>query len=557
MENNKAYKIFRIAVLGVSILVEILWNVLWGLMILAFLTDQNNFISLAVMLYLDSILIIAISICGIYRCIKNKKIAVISTFIMKLYSMCITIILWIPFTSDDILRDLLFTAMLLFIFVGALVIVEVSVKRSRKKKEAILPEENYFGFDPKTDIDAATDEYCILLMTTKQKLDSMSLSAANDFAYIPSAYIVIWMIRHGFVIDRDGKINELTGILKTNYMMGDDPVISLKSYTGCRLRIEDISPEIVPFAKNYFSRLPPFPIDASRRMYIFDYYDIVRNKDHRYYCVHFSWKIYRQIEKRINEAYFSFSNRFEPSQYKIPSVNSGSFDLFRFGGRTAYTSAYNVPFGYVSECMTMLNRITPAEMAKFAGRLASACGLDKSSGGRLISGLRPLNVVVAKPLEKGRGCNVYCECDSGRYHPVLTVRDGMVLHVTCAGDESSPWSYISDMRYKLRRSAADTGIEELTTREELEKAAADGTLWKVPLTPDSENDTSILTTPYAAILKSHCDMMIECLNVRGVSTDYRCLPEYEDENSPARRLHVTANDVKTNRPVFIHTIDVY
>ena len=51
MENNKAYKIFRIAVLGVSILVEILWNVLWGLMILAFLTDQNNFISLAVMLY--------------------------------------------------------------------------------------------------------------------------------------------------------------------------------------------------------------------------------------------------------------------------------------------------------------------------------------------------------------------------------------------------------------------------------------------------------------------------------------------------------------------------
>ena len=87
-----------------------------------------------------------------------------------------------------------------------------------------------------------------------------------------SAYIVIWMIRHGFVIDRDGKINELTGILKTNYMMGDDPVISLKSYTGCRLRIEDISPEIVPFAKNYFSRLPPFPIDASRRMYIFDYY---------------------------------------------------------------------------------------------------------------------------------------------------------------------------------------------------------------------------------------------------------------------------------------------
>ena len=65
MENNKAYKIFRIAVLGVSILVEILWNVLWGLMILAFLTDQNNFISLAVMLYLDSILIIAISICGI------------------------------------------------------------------------------------------------------------------------------------------------------------------------------------------------------------------------------------------------------------------------------------------------------------------------------------------------------------------------------------------------------------------------------------------------------------------------------------------------------------
>lgn len=281
------------------------------LSIYLFSSDLEDFVPMPFLVTLTShaVLALIVTIAGIVRAVKNRKMVIISGFFMQLW------LLWMAF---GVLMYIMGepTGSLVFLILGGFIvgisyIIAILVKKQKNGDRSNWI--NYFVLDAVDLMEDVTADYCVRYNKKESNFTEDDYDLIYDYSSYWVLYLMVWLIKkdlytehfkNGIGVDTIAKVKsdifspkevlEKTDYTLTNKDIRSDILQFLKSYAQAS------------FENNYHNRYGTDYKEVIKSNQRYYYYINTPEKEDINYCQHFNINTYYELEKKINKAYHDF-----------------------------------------------------------------------------------------------------------------------------------------------------------------------------------------------------------------------------------------------------------
>ena len=356
------------------------------------------------------------------------------------------------------------------------------------------------------------------------------------YASMPIIYYLTWLIDRNYMSPQFYAAQGLDG---GAYIDGikNRQVSPLEFF--CRkmdyvLAREDIAEELRTFTDYYVEGYGVHRYGNESELFMFDYYEAVRNSAGTYYCVELSWNTYDRLAAILDKKWKNWQTAaadpvFPSEESAVKQVHSVYWNR-----ELNLTLIGNVTEEYVRKCEKCLNEMKESEFA-----------LDG------LEGFMPDEMLVFEPQGAEAAFCILGESETEKEHGLsLIIRNGIVTDTPGYRiDYENPWGEKQEDNY--RRAVSDERVSVIKNEEEAAKAFEEGLLTSVFV----EAKGRVYLTYLAAEKKNKAEARVELLEILGLADRHEIRPLYEGDNPVPKRIDIAAymNDVA----VFSGQIEVW
>ena len=431
--------------------------------------------------------------------------------------------------------------------------------------------------------DDAAKEYCEIHNTTLEELTEQENDIIYDYACGYIAYLLAWMIKHDFCSEEFWQEHSAVEIEKIKQEQAS-PVAFVSAEMDCVVGREDFTEDIVPFLDSYYEGAMLGELRDKRPRterticYDNDYYAVIRNPEHYFYCINFSWDIYHRLEERLDQRYRYYLIRQEEveaaeADYYFPGEKpqERNIQMPALEQSLELRVAKGVTQEYVDRCICHVSNMPEALLQQISDKLydtfyngiqytaeETGVAIDKS---RLILRLGSGDIMILPPHGNEPGYMLGFECGFETEHGVgITVRGNEVLDVSYRADVTSPWCYENEIRYQMAQAMNKLDAASISTQEKAFAEVKKGNLVEIPVVPASLGmplpEQNVLYVPkLVAELKNEYDMVAEKMLVDGYADAYTCTPRYKQDSIIPARICIQAT--KGEKLQFVTYIEIW
>lgn len=382
--------------------------------------------------------------------------------------------------------------------------------KENQTAKKFVPPKFFVQIDVKHEWDLAAKEYCRIFGRDINSLTNDESDKIYDYAATSTAYFLAWLIKNDYVSERFLAEHNFEDIDNIKCEKAS-PVDFIGADMDYKFFRSDMSKEILAFVDYYFGYRLFYYYSENERYFIFDYYTAVKNNNHTYYCVDFSWDKYHELEKIINESYDYYNKCCE-------HFIDEDVDLFQ--RRKTRWNKYNeelellvsngVSEEYVIKCVEHLN----SRGYKFFDDLCNKflemdIEFDEENKREILNQIQPFTMMINTPHGEEVAYIICGECDFEEEHGFsFTVRGDYILDLCYYMDYESPWCCQNEIRYKIAESASLIDLRSINTKDKINDAVRNGLLESTLITPlffnGEQNEINTIYLPsYVAELKKY------------------------------------------------------
>ena len=393
-----------------------------------------------------------------------------------------------------------------------------------------------------------------------------------DYAAMPIAYFVGWLVRknlvsdefrqtHGGEVIRDLKDEKLTPV---DFLAGD------MDYVFTR---DDVAPEAQRFVDIYYrDELAPIPFSHRSRRYFFDYYKVICSEydSPRYYCVDFTWEKFHRLAEVLDLRYRDFMSE-EPDWdgAEAKAVLKG-----QYWGTPAelFVEPGTMP-SYAQKCADAFEHMTEGLQQEIADCLIeyyTETEPAEPSVEWILGHMSPSRVEVVKPDPGVCGCKAlyglhaadepFGVLAGGAATSAAAKKNAVPAYVVRGESEWDPehgisFTVIGDhvVDFGGYADAMSPCSEDLQWRYRILEDASRGNYCAAEVIParfggrTGSADNQVVVPKAAAALKEHCEDLVEALYIMKRVEHYDCKITYENGRPNYLFLEATAGDRRTFR----------
>ena len=403
-----------------------------------------------------------------------------------------------------------------------------------------------------------------------------------DYAAMPIAYFVGWLVRKNLVSDEFHQTHggEVIRDLKDEKLT---PVEFLAGYMDYVLARDDIAPAAQRFVDFYYrDELGEMPFNHRSRRYFLDYYKVVCSEYDvpRYYCVDFTWEKFRRLAEVLDLRYRDFMS-------EAPDLDEAEAKAVLKGQYFATPAELFVEPGtmpsYAKKCADAFEHMTAGLQREIADCLIeydTEVEPAEPSGEWILGHMAPSRVEVVKPDPGVCGCKTlygpYAEdgpfvalagsgllaggASASGGGPGEAARNAVPAYVVRGESEWDPehgisFTVIGDhvVDFGGYMDAASPCNEDLQWRYRILEDASRGNYCKAEVIPArfggraDAADNQVVVPRAAAALKEHYEDLVEALYIMKRVEHYDCKITYENGRPNYLFLEATAGDRRTFR----------
>ena len=393
-----------------------------------------------------------------------------------------------------------------------------------------------------------------------------------DYAAMPIAYFVGWLVRknlvsdefrqtHGGEVIRDLKDEKLTPV---DFLAGD------MDYVFTR---DDVAPEAQRFVDIYYrDELAPIPFSHRSRRYFFDYYKVICSEydSPRYYCVDFTWEKFHRLAEVLDLRYRDFMSE-EPDWdgAEAKAVLKG-----QYWGTPAelFVEPGTMP-SYAQKCADAFEHMTEGLQQEIADCLIeyyTETEPAEPSVEWILGHMSPSRVEVVKPDPGVCGCKAlygshaadepFGVLAGGAATSAAAKKNAVPAYVVRGESEWDPehgisFTVIGDhvVDFGGYADAMSPCSEDLQWRYRILEDASRGNYCAAEVIPArfggraDAADNQVVVPKAAAALKEHYEDLVEALYIMKRVEHYDCKITYENGRPNYLFLEATAGDRRTFR----------
>ena len=393
-----------------------------------------------------------------------------------------------------------------------------------------------------------------------------------DYAAMPIAYFVGWLVRknlvsdefrqtHGGEVIRDLKDEKLTPV---DFLAGD------MDYVFTR---DDVAPEAQRFVDIYYrDELAPIPFSHRSRRYFFDYYKVICSEydSPRYYCVDFTWEKFHRLAEVLDLRYRDFMSE-EPDWdgAEAKAVLKG-----QYWGTPAelFVEPGTMP-SYAQKCTDAFEHMTEGLQQEIADCLIeyyTGTEPTEPSVEWILGHMSPSRVEVVKPDPGVCGCKAlygshaadepFGVLAGGAATSAAAKKNAVPAYVVRGESEWDPehgisFTVIGDhvVDFGGYADAMSPCSEDLQWRYRILEDASRGNYCAAEVIPArfggraDAADNQVVVPKAAAALKEHYEDLVEALYIMKRVEHYDCKITYENGRPNYLFLEATAGDRRTFR----------
>ena len=563
--------------LGICIGIEIILSVFLLLCsIMAAKEGETRYCLMILSLVLTPLVNLIISLISMYRLKGDRENVITLSLLMKITVFFFSVSLVFLTLEFGEKISAAFAFFMIDIFVATLTVICARISKSKvrksrvesyklKKKHKLLARNNppFYGFEmykAKWSWEDAAREY--LKKSGKNdfyELTEYEKDKIYNYALMPVCYFFYWLLDKGLMSDKFYNyytINEIDEIRK-GHVTPIEFLVRQRDYTFLR---EDISEKILPFVDRYFAK--PRVYNGYSDLFIFDYYEFIKNPDRFYYVVDFSWDICNKLCKRIDERYETF--------LKVEARNDMLLGEEVLLDKTVFWDEFraeldvhtygNVTEEYIDKCVIALNNISAKEFNHIDNLIKERYGEDfyypDDEEDYFINQFMPFDLYILEPINDMPVFTVSGGSDFDGDHGIcIDIINGKAINIGYADEVDDLWSRKHLDRYEMIIN--DIDFKNLT-QESLQQLVQENKLHRTLLIPENlggsdTEDNIIFITEKAAEMKKRCDFMLEVLSIyyyNDFSFEYRC--EYYEDISVPKEIYISVD-----KRLFFHIITVW
>lgn len=515
-------------------------------------------------LFVHSITLLAVSVNSIIKIKKGKRFVIILSIIQKLllwwFLICSIAVYDHGITSATVLI-IIFNLVMIFIlgFIFNKLRNKNKINPNTNAKKSLLPD--FQLINVKNLWDSAAQEYCRIYGKDINALTDEENYKIYEYAATPIAYFLAWLIKNDLVSESFLKEHNFEDIDDIKNEKAS-PVDFIESKLDYKLFRGDINKEISYFVDYYFAFRNFYYYSESDRYFIFDYYTAVKNNNHAYYCVDFSWDKYHEVEKLINESY-DYHNR------SCEHFIEEEVDLFRrsktrwnnFKEEFELLESDGVSEEYAKKCVEHLNSRGDKFFDDLCNKfLEMDIEFDEENKREILNQIQPFSMMINSPHGNEPAYIVCGECDFEDHGFSFTVRGDYILDLCHYMDYESPWCYQNEIKYKIAESESLIDLKAINTKEKLNHTVEMGLLESTYIKPlflsGNKNESNIIyLPPYVAEFKNICDVHIESLFSLGIADECDVEARYKGDSLIPNKLILTGK--KQSKCVYYQTIEIF
>lgn len=528
-----------------------------------------------------------ITIGSFVRLRKEQKFVIITGFGMKIVLFIISLcVLSLPFSGS---LTVLFFGGVIGVIITVIIMVNKHINKTKEKSANLHLQEvtnryTFFSYKAKWAWDDAAKEFCTLRNKSLEQLTDEENGIIYKYACSPIAYLLVWVIKHNYYNEEFVNNNILSEIEKIKNEQ-ECPTDFVSDSLDCVVTRDDFAEGILPFIDYYYTCDEPrcrgdsveLPRTENSIGFFDDYYAVVGKPNKMFYCIDFSWKLYHELEKRIDKAYSYYNIYFGEADILY------NFSLFRqhipehlspFCSVEVY-AADGVSKEYENKCVNHFCHMTESLKKKITDNLfnhfsdqiyetAQAKDIDiEQYKIHILNLLEDGDIHVNLPHGEEPAYTLGFEAEFEEEHGVgIVIRGDQVVSVSYRVDVTSPWCRTNDITYRMLLEAEKLNLTTITTVSKANTECNKGSLAAVKLVPEelrsvaSEQCPAIIyLLPLAAELKAKYDTAVERMLYDGSVDYYECQPNYAQDSLVPQRLRISAK--KENKLKFFVSIEIW
>ena len=393
-----------------------------------------------------AILWFVISFLGIFELNDEKKWIIIPALGIKALIFLFIIGLWSIIGIEFIEFGVFFT---LISIIPLILICKYKIKHMPKKTAKVYTQVNFnkYRFDSfraKHHWNEAAMNEIGADKVTDENSDKIFILASTYFSYL-----LVWLLKKKLV--NDSYISVFGDELKNIEAETVNPAQLFSECTEGNLLREDLTEEGQSFLDSYY-----YERDYKSKYstsYETDYTEIVQNQNHLRIYHDFSWDIYHQFEKLLDERY---------KYYQIDMEFAGESEnrTYDGSGEQIYSETFEqsieiVAFSgvtdeYKDKCISHVKNMPKICYDMIYSKIDELWGFDEgTTTDTLRKDTYAMEIVIQKPYGDEIAYILEFEAEFEPEHGVsVMIRNDVVIDISIRADGYSPWDWESEINYK-------------------------------------------------------------------------------------------------------------